>query len=53
MEVRHIGEMKPGREEGCWQFYEDAEHMNFWHEHHAPERPKPMVVRELNGEERC
>ena len=33
MEIRHIGDMRGGREAGCWQFYEDAEHMNFWYEY--------------------
>lgn len=32
MEIRHVSEMKPGRKPGCWQFYEDNEHMNFWYE---------------------
>lgn len=30
MEIRQISEMTPGRE-NSWQFYEDAEHMNFWY----------------------
>jgi hypothetical protein len=40
MEIRHISEMKPGHQEGCWQFYEDSEHMSFWYEYRAPKRPE-------------
>jgi hypothetical protein len=35
MAIWNIRDMKPGRKAGCWQFYEDTEHMNFWYEHHA------------------
>lgn len=31
MEIRNTSEMKPGRKEGCWQFYEDSEHMYEWY----------------------
>ena len=33
MEVRPLTDMKPGREDGCWQFYENNEHMKYWHEY--------------------
>jgi hypothetical protein len=35
MEIRSIEDMRPGRSEGCWQFYEDADQMNFWYEHYV------------------
>lgn len=40
MEVRSVHDMMPGRGADCWQFYEDADHMNFWYKHHALKRDK-------------
>jgi hypothetical protein len=30
LEIRYATEMRPGRTQGCWQFYEDSEHMKCW-----------------------
>jgi hypothetical protein len=38
LEIRYITEMRPGRTEGCWQFYEDYEHMNHWYETYGKHR---------------
>jgi hypothetical protein len=38
MEVRYITEMKPGRGNGSWQFYEDNEHMSSWYETYGKNR---------------
>ena len=35
LEIKHIDAMLR------WQFYEDVEHMKFWHEYRAPKRPAP------------
>jgi hypothetical protein len=35
LEIRYVTEMRPGRTEGAWQFYEDCEHMKYWFENYG------------------
>src|SRR5262245_23492305 len=41
MEIRYATEMRPGRTDGCWQFYEDSEHMKCWLRDYLKGRESP------------